>query len=157
MLSPAQTAPSSFAQVGLPFGRSVLLHFDTRQRQQILDQARHARRLFFHDRQKALLGLAVVGGRSAQGLDKADQAGQRRAQFVAGVGDKVRAHPLGAVDRGQIVQCQDGDGAVERRGRQRYQAGRELAVDLATQRDLDDPSLLAGDRRLGGLEQNRIA
>ena len=68
--------------------------FNPRQAQQIVDQAVHPRALLGHDPQKALLRRGVVGGRPAEGLDKADQGGERRAQLVADVGDEIGAHPL---------------------------------------------------------------
>ena len=74
----------------------MLVELDPRQRQQILDEPGHARGLPVHDREKPLARLGVVARRAAQGLDKAGQRGERRAQLVARIGDEVGAHLLGA-------------------------------------------------------------
>ncbi len=92
----------------------VLVELDARQRQQILDQPRHPRRLSVHDREKPLARLGVVARRAAQSLDKAGQGGERGLQLMARIGDEVGAHLLGALQFGDIVQGQHGDRAVER-------------------------------------------
>ena len=51
-------------------------HFDPRQRQQIVDQPRHARRLLSHDAEETLARLGIVFGRA---LQRIDEAGQRRS------------------------------------------------------------------------------
>ena len=84
--------------------RPVLVHLDVRQRHQRIDQPRHARRLFFHDPQKALLGCGIVRRRSAQGFQKPGQRGERRAQFVGDVGNQIDPHPVGPDLGGQVAQ-----------------------------------------------------
>ncbi len=74
----------------------VLLLFDARKRQQIVDQARHAAPLFAHDGEKLVARPRIVARRTLQRLDEAEHRGERRAQFVAGVGDEVGAHALDA-------------------------------------------------------------
>ena len=75
--------------------RPVLFHLDVRQRQQRIDQPRHARRLLVHDAEEAFLGLRIVRGRPPQGFEKAGQRGERCAQFVGDVGDQIDPHPVG--------------------------------------------------------------
>jgi len=78
-----------------PVGRRLVFRqLDARQAQQVVDQAVHALRLVRHDAQEPRLCRRVVGGGAAQGVDEADQAGERCAQLVAGIGDEVRAHPF---------------------------------------------------------------
>ena len=103
-----------------------------------------------------MLRLLIVSRRAGERLDKADQARQRCAQFVAGIGNEVRAHPLGAANAGQIVKRQNGHGPVERRSAQRHQACRKVSFDVAVQRELDDPVLALSDGRVGGVEQGRV-
>ena len=78
--------------------------FDPRQRQQIVDQPRHPRRLRVHDAEKALARLGVVLGRALQRIDEARQRRQRRAQFMAGIGDEVGAHFLDPAQRRLVVE-----------------------------------------------------
>ena len=104
----------------------MLLLLDARQRQEIVDQPRHAPALLAHDGKESVARLRVVARRALQGLDEAEQRGERRAQFVAGVGDEVDAHPLDAARLGQIAQ-----------GQQRR----------------DDLAAVGGERRDGDLEQ----
>src|SRR5215471_6602241 len=51
----------------------VCLQLDPRERQQIVDQARHAVRLRLHDAEKAFPGLDVVARRTLQRFDEARQ------------------------------------------------------------------------------------
>ena len=80
------------------------VEFDARQRQQIVDQPRHARRLALHDTKEFFARDRIVLRRALQGFDEAEQRGQRRAQFVAGIGDEVGAHFLDPAQRRQIVE-----------------------------------------------------
>ena len=73
---------------------------------QIVDQPRHAPRLLLHDGQEALARFGVVARRALQRLDEAGQGGERRAQFVAGIGDEVGAHLLDPAQRREIVKGQ---------------------------------------------------
>ena len=75
-------------------GRQVLGQLDARQAEQVVDQPVHALRLLGHDAEELGLRRRVIGGGAAQRVDEADQAGQRRAQLVAGIGDEIRPHPL---------------------------------------------------------------
>jgi hypothetical protein len=45
--------------------------FDPRQRQQIVDQPRHPRRLRVHDAEKALARLGILARRALQRIDEA--------------------------------------------------------------------------------------
>ena len=68
-------------------------------RQQVVDQARHAGRLPLHDGEEFLARRGIVLGGALQRLDEAEQRGERRAQFVAGIGDEVGAHFLDPAQR----------------------------------------------------------
>ena len=78
--------------------------FDPRQRQQIVDQPRHPRRLGMHDAEKALARPRIFLGRPLQRIDETRQRGQRRAQFVAGIGDEIGAHFLDPAQRRLVVE-----------------------------------------------------
>ncbi len=67
-------------------------HLDAAQRQEIVDEARHAVRLARHDAEEALARLRIVARRALQRFDKATQRCERRAQLVTGVRDEVGAH-----------------------------------------------------------------
>ena len=84
----------------------MLVHLDAGQRQQIVDQPAHARGLHAHDVEEVLARHVVVLGMAAQRVDEAGHGRQRRAQFMAGIGDEVGPHLFGAPDRGEIVQQQ---------------------------------------------------
>ena len=90
-------------------GPQMHVLLDARQRQQIVDEARHPLRLLAHDAEEF---VARVTASSRAGpckrLDKTEQRGERRAQLVAGVGDEVDAHALDAPRFGQIAQAHDG-------------------------------------------------
>ena len=57
-------------------------------------------------REEALARLGVVARRPLQGLDEAGERRQRRAQFVAGVGDEIDPDALAAVALRQVVEDQ---------------------------------------------------
>ena len=84
--------------------RQVLAHLHARQRQQIVDQPRHALGLLAHDLEEALARLRVVLGRPLQRLDEAAQRGQRGPQLVAGVGDEIGAHAREPVLLAQVAE-----------------------------------------------------
>ena len=71
---------------------------------QIVDQPRHSPRLLLHDGEEALAGLGIVPRRPLQRLDEAGQRRERRAQFMAGVGDEIGAHFLDTPQRREIVE-----------------------------------------------------
>ena len=89
--------------IDLAFGRIVLVQLDPRQRKQIVDQTPHAARFHAHDLKEAPAGLCVVLGVTAQRVDETGDRGQRRAQFVACIGDEVRSQLFGAPERGEIA------------------------------------------------------
>ena len=95
--------------VDAPRRRDVLAQFDAREAGQIVDQAAHALGLGVHDAQESLARVGVVAGVSAQGLDEAGERRQRRAQFVAGVGEEVGPRSLAAPDLGFIAQGEQGE------------------------------------------------
>jgi hypothetical protein len=87
--------------------REMGAQFDAREREQVIDQACHAQALLTHDRQEAVAGGGIVASRPLQGLDEAEHGRQRRAQFVAGIGDEVDAHALGHALLAQILEGQE--------------------------------------------------
>ena len=91
-------------------GNGMLDRLDPRQRHQILDQRLHALRLALDDAEKALAGRKVVAGLGiGQGFDIAEDRRQRRAQFMAGIGDKIGVRARHAdLDRGVLQGDQPG-------------------------------------------------
>ncbi len=86
--------------------RHVDAQLDAGERQEVVDQPRHAQGLHPHDAEEALPRLGVVPGRALQGLDEAEQRGEGRAQLVAGIGDEIDPHRLEALGRGEVAQEQ---------------------------------------------------
>lgn len=86
--------------------RHVDAQLDARERQEVVDQPRHAQGLHPHDAEEALPRLGVVPGRALQGLDEAEQRSEGRAQLVAGIGDEIDPHRLEALGRGEVAQEQ---------------------------------------------------
>ena len=86
-------------------GAAMRIELDARERQQVVDQPRHAPRLLLHDGKEALAGFGVIAGRSLQCLDEAGKSRERRAQLVAGIGDEIGPHLLHAPQRREIVEC----------------------------------------------------
>ena len=74
----------------------MFFRLNPRQRQKTVDEALHAVGLALHNAQKPLARLDIFSGRGLQRFDKARQRGERRAQFMADIGDKFR---LDAFDR----------------------------------------------------------
>ncbi len=118
-------------QIDRRIGPPVRIEFDARQRQQIVDQPRHAARLLLHDRQKTLARLGVVARRTLQRLDEAGQRRKRGTQFVTGVGDEIGAHFLDAAQRRQIAKGQQHEVRDARIGRalDRHSNRLEPAID----------------------------
>uniref|UniRef100_A0A0N4ZCW0 LigA n=1 Tax=Parastrongyloides trichosuri TaxID=131310 RepID=A0A0N4ZCW0_PARTI len=92
--------------------RDVLVQLDPAQRQQVGDQTPHPVGLHRHDVEEFVARLGVVLGVALQRLDEAGQRGQRRAQFMAGVGQEVDAHLLHAPHVRLVAQRQQGQGAA---------------------------------------------
>ncbi len=98
----------------------MLVGLDPRQRDQVVDQPLHPPRLARHDAQEARADRRLVGAVGIlERLDEADQAGERRAQFVAGVGDEIDAHPLGRARRAMIAEPHQPRRLAERQHGQR--------------------------------------
>ena len=72
----------------------MLVNLDPRQRQQIVDQPRHASGLFLHDLQKTLLRRPVPHIIDQDGLDETGKACQRRAKLMADIGNEIPADLL---------------------------------------------------------------
>jgi hypothetical protein len=70
-------------------GPDMLVELDARQGQEVVDQPRHAACLGQHDAEEAVARLGIVAGGPLDRLDEADDGGERRAQFVAGIGDEI--------------------------------------------------------------------
>ena len=122
----------------------VLDQLDPRQRKQVLDQPRHARGLRLHDGEEAGPRGRVLARRAEQRVDEARERGERRAQLVARIGDEVRAHLFGAVQRREIVERQQHQ---RPRGADRMDVHLEPAVDRNALRELD-AARAAGGRDL---------
>ena len=118
----------------------MLVLLDARQHQEVVDQAAHALGLLGHDAEEALARGGVVARRAAQGLDEAGQARDRRLELVAGIGDEIGAHALGAAQRRRVVQHDQGERAVGRRARQAAHMGHDVELGRARQHELDDRS-----------------
>ena len=108
--------------------RQVLAHLHARERQQIVDQARHALGLLAHDLEEALARLRVVLGAPCSVSTKPLQRGQRRAQLVAGVGDEIGAHArqpvlLAEVAEGDEQRRAAAGAPATGRGARRWPAG----------------------------------
>ena len=101
--------PHDRNQIDRRVGPLVRAQLDPRQRQQVVDQPRHAPGLRLHDAEEALARRRVLARRALQGVDEAGDGGERRAQLVADIGDEVGAHLLDAADRGEIVHGDDDD------------------------------------------------
>ena len=82
----------------------------------------------------------IVARRAAQGLDEAGEARDRRLELVAGIGDEIGAHALGAAQRRRVVQHDQGERAVGRGARQAAQMGHHVELGRAGQHELDDRS-----------------
>ena len=125
----------------------MLALLDPRQRQQIVDQARHPGGLGGHGPQEALARLGIVARRPGQRIDEAAQRGQRRAQLVAGIGDEVLAHALDHQLLGELAQADQGgrlaaqadrhDQHAERARRRTRQLERELRLAMTFERLVD--------------------
>ena len=105
------------------------VHLDPAQRQQRIDQPRHARGLLGHDRQEALARAGIALGAALQRLDEAAQRGQRRAELVAGIGDEIGAHLVDALDLGQVAQQHQDAAAPLAAARQRRDRRRHAPAD----------------------------
>lgn len=88
----------------------MFIQFDAGEGEQVFDQAAHTRGFHAHDAEELFAGRCIIARMAAQGVDEAGDGGERGAQFVAGIGDEIGAHPFGAFDRGEIVQQDHGEG-----------------------------------------------
>ena len=88
------------------------IHLDAAQRQEIVDQPLHALGLAAHEIQESLARHLVVLGRTLQGLDEAEKRGERRAQFMAGIGHEIGAHALDLLFARQVLENQENRRAV---------------------------------------------
>jgi hypothetical protein len=88
-------------------GLAIFVGLDPAERDQVLDQPLHPPRLVEHHLQEARADFGVVTCFVAQCLDEPQDRGEGGAQLMAGVGDKIDAHPLGGVMRGLVDQMDD--------------------------------------------------
>ena len=110
-----------------------------------------------HDREEPLARLGVVARRTLQRLDEADQARERRPQLVARIGDEIRAHPVGLLDLGHVVERHERAAPAGFRKRGRLDPSREHALHRAGKRELDLAALAAGEDPVDRLVQHRVA
>ncbi len=82
------------AEIDEGTGINARFHLQPRQREQIINQPRHPLCLRLHDVEELVARPGVVARRAAQRLDKASDGGQRRSQFMAGIGDEVGTHAV---------------------------------------------------------------
>jgi len=146
------------AQRDAPLRYHMLVEFDPRQRQQVLDQPDHPGGLLVHDRKKSLARLGILARRASQSFDKPGQSRQWRAQFVARIGDEIAAHLLGSFQLSDIVQGQHRDRVGVRRGA--VDTGKmrlQLPLDRSGERKLDHPRCLAGQDRIGRGQHSGVA
>jgi len=130
--------------------------FSAGQRQQIVDQPAHASGFRGHDFQKLFAGHGIVLGMTAQGLDEAGDRRKRRAQLVTGIGDKIGAHLLAALDHGEIVQ-------QEHRHRRGHADARGIGLEMPFHRHRQGegdvggfaPARAGDGRQHIGIAQNR--
>src|SRR5262249_49815005 len=132
---------------------------DTREREQVIDQPRHAARLSFHYFDDPFARYRIVARRALQGIDKAGERGERRAQFVAGVGDEIGAHLLDPPQRREILPAdkteatlEAGRGAGQSDGRDR---AREPAVDWYAFKEFHPLRLVGRDGAPDGFDDFR--
>ena len=85
----------------------MLTHLDTGEREQVVDEPRHAIGLGTHDGEEPLAGSRVIASRPLQRLHEAAQRGERCAQLMAGVGDEIGPHLGEAVLLGEVAHRQE--------------------------------------------------
>ena len=134
-------------------GAHTLFRLDPAERQEIADETVHPARLALHDGQKALARRAVVAGGPQQCFDEPHERGQRRAQFVADIGDEIAAHLEGFLHRRAILEG-DEDLAARQPGAGRLK--RDVAAGFGRQ-VLRDGAALGPDRLLDRVEQRGLA
>ena len=71
--SRSATVPMTCLQRDVFVGRRVLVHFNARQGQQVVDDPRHAVGLVLHQVEKPVLRIGIPTGRAAKGFDESDQ------------------------------------------------------------------------------------
>ena len=107
---------------------------DARNGQQVEDELLHPPRLALDDRQKTLAGRQVgFAIHILQRLDIAEDSRERGTKLVACVGDEIRSHPVGGVDRRAVGQ-EDDPVAARKRGdphRPALAGAREIGVSEA--------------------------
>ena len=100
-------------------GRELMLgQLDAGEAQQVIDQPIHPLRLLGHDGEEAALCRRIVGCWATQGVDEANEAGQRRPQLVACIRYEVGTHPLYSAFTRAVRQNCDNPAAVLERGLQ---------------------------------------
>ena len=134
----------------------MLVLLDARQHQQVIDQAAHAVRLFGHDAEEAFARRGILARRAAQGFDEPCQSGDRRLQLVAGIGNEIGPHALGAAQRRSVVQDDQGQRAVGRRPRQPTQMGDHVELGRPRQHQFDHALVRSREVAVGTGLQQRI-
>ncbi len=114
--------------------RHMRVHLQPAQRQERVDEARHARGLLGHDRQEAVARGRVALGASLQRFDEAAQRSERCPELMTGIGDEIGPHLVDALDLGQVAeQHKDiGSAGLLAPPRQRSDRGRHAAADRDT-------------------------
>ena len=137
----------------------MLVELDARQRQKIVDQPAHAPGFHAHDVEEAFARVGIVLGVAAQRVDEAADRGQGRAQFVAGIGDEIGAHLLGAAHGGQIVQLNQHQARIGRRhcGPHARDKGFVMALDRHQKTESDGFRLAARQHAVDRFQHRRRA
>ena len=126
--NPATACLTKGGDVHLVLRGLALVHLDTGEGEQVLDQALHAGGLLGHDGEEAALGCPVVRRGTLEGLNEADQRGERGAELVARVGDEVGAAALGGTLLGAVGQHHQHTAAIGQRWIDQADMGAELSV-----------------------------
>ena len=100
--------------------RQVRAHLHAAEREQVVDQARHALGLLAHGLEEGVAGRGIVLGGAEQRLYRSLEVGKGRAQLVAGVGHEVGLHLDGHGHGADVAEDQEdsarlgagGDGLV---------------------------------------------
>ena len=113
------------------FGRHfVLALLDAAEREQILNELRHARHLRLHCGEEFIARFFILVFELFDDFEIADQCCQRRFEFMAGMGDEIAAHLVGQSDVGFFLEADEEEGlhAAARRQR-RFDGDMKIALD----------------------------
>ena len=96
--------PHQGCDVGALRRAHPLIRLDPTERQQIPDEAVHPPRFACHHTEKPVPRCGIIACGPLQGLDIAQQGGQRAAQFMADIGDKIAAQQADLLPLGNVLE-----------------------------------------------------